>query len=586
MDKLDYNYSQSNDDYVVYHVNVSAGEKVILEVGRESKKAESNLPTPFIGCFNGTFDLRLVDRVNKRIDEVFMVYPRGNKYYISPITFAGYYKFNDQEITYLSPKYKFQFDRKHGAIGEDISYNNKKSKVYFEGQLENECNGTLLFRQFSSTSSMAHIDLMLVPEIGVIEERSGANLEAAQNNTLKLNDVNGKSYERYLRAICGKANPSGESLAAVRENIPQESDVTPVYPTPNQPNLVVKDGSARPTNYDEQPPVAKASFHSVKKGETLYAISRKYDVTVSQIKEWNNKGNNTIRVGESLRVNAGADNTTTAQANLTSKGAIQTTSTAISRPQPSNISIATTNEYHTVRSGETVPSIALKYGYTEARFREINNLSKNEFIKIGQQLKVSDCNCPAATAKPFNSGASVYNPISPAFHEDLTPRTVEPMPYSQPSSRIGYDNTIATPSAYSNTQSRIYTSAQPENTTSKGGIQYYDTPVPQPSAPSNANYYQSANTSYPATNVNSGYPTTNNLPDFDEPVRPQSFETINTSFKSPNAANGKRTQHQVQEGETLYSIARKYGVSVEYLRSINNLERNEVIIPYQRVFIN
>ncbi len=597
MDKLEYDYSQSNEDYTVYHVNVSAGEKVILEVGRESKDAISTLPTPFIGCSNGSFDLRLVDRINKRIDEVFMVYPRGNKYFVSPISFASYYEYDDQTITYISPKYAFKFDRKQGAIGENIS-SRKNAKVYFEGQLENDCNGILLFRQFSSNSSLAHTDLMLVPEVGVVEERSGANLEDAQNNAIKIDDVNGKSYERYLKSICNQGPAS--AVYTSLSDIPQEPNVTPVFPTQNQPELVRKDGSVQPlpTSFDNTS-AQKTAFHTVKKGETLYAISRKYDVTVSQIKEWNNKSGNMIRAGENLRV-SNQNDTAMAQPELTAKSAswqpTKTTSSAIAnQSQPTSMSTSTSEEYHIVQPGETVPSIAMKYGYTEAKFREMNNLGSSQFIKIGQKLKTTDCNCPASASNT----PTVFNPVVPAYQEDLMPRSVEPTPYSQPVYPSGYSTSSSSnmPTAYEATQGRINTSNysyQPENTTPKGGIQYYDTPVPQPSAPTSTNNYYRTETNnsnyYPSTypTTPSGYQGTSNQPDFDEPVMPQSYETVTSSFKSPatTTVKGKRTTHLVGEGETLYSIARKYGISVEYLRNINNMERNEVIIPYQRIFIN
>lgn len=46
----------------------------------------------------------------------------------------------------------------------------------------------------------------------------------------------------------------------------------------------------------------KASIHYVKPGETLYAISQKYQVSVDQIKSLNNLGGNAIWVGQKLRI--------------------------------------------------------------------------------------------------------------------------------------------------------------------------------------------------------------------------------------------------------------------------------------------
>ncbi|REJ83490.1 MAG: LysM peptidoglycan-binding domain-containing protein [Bacteroidetes bacterium] len=47
---------------------------------------------------------------------------------------------------------------------------------------------------------------------------------------------------------------------------------------------------------------AQKKLHTVASGETLFSISRKYDVSVDQIKAWNSLSTNTISVGQSLIV--------------------------------------------------------------------------------------------------------------------------------------------------------------------------------------------------------------------------------------------------------------------------------------------
>ena len=47
---------------------------------------------------------------------------------------------------------------------------------------------------------------------------------------------------------------------------------------------------------------AQSNTHTVKKRETLYSLSKKYDVTVEELKAWNNLKGNTIKVGQKLKV--------------------------------------------------------------------------------------------------------------------------------------------------------------------------------------------------------------------------------------------------------------------------------------------
>src|SRR5690625_2210345 len=46
--------------------------------------------------------------------------------------------------------------------------------------------------------------------------------------------------------------------------------------------------------------------HTVEKGETLFSVSKQYQVTVAELKEWNNLTSNAIRVGQPLTVRSSA----------------------------------------------------------------------------------------------------------------------------------------------------------------------------------------------------------------------------------------------------------------------------------------
>lgn len=58
--------------------------------------------------------------------------------------------------------------------------------------------------------------------------------------------------------------------------------------TPQKPNVSTRQNS---------------KFHVVKKGETLYQISRKYGISVNELKDLNNLGSSDIKFGQKLKVN-------------------------------------------------------------------------------------------------------------------------------------------------------------------------------------------------------------------------------------------------------------------------------------------
>lgn len=50
-----------------------------------------------------------------------------------------------------------------------------------------------------------------------------------------------------------------------------------------------------------------AKTHIVEKGETLYQLSKKYGVTVNQLRDWNNITGNNIQIGQTLKVSEGGE---------------------------------------------------------------------------------------------------------------------------------------------------------------------------------------------------------------------------------------------------------------------------------------
>lgn len=95
--------------------------------------------------------------------------------------------------------------------------------------------------------------------------------------------------------------------------------------------------------------------HRVRRGDTLSEIADTYDVTVSQIRQWNNIRGSNIRVDQRLSIYPAQNG---------------------SGPQS-----------HVVRRGDTLIEIAQQYGVTVAHIKEWNDLRSNT-IRIGQSLKI------------------------------------------------------------------------------------------------------------------------------------------------------------------------------------------------------
>lgn len=104
------------------------------------------------------------------------------------------------------------------------------------------------------------------------------------------------------------------------------------------------------------PQVVVSDTYKVMKGDTLYGIAKKLDTTVDELKKINNIDNNAISIGQILKVPAKT---------------IDTGET----------------ELYQVKAGDTLYSIANKYGITLKELKAINNLNDDK-LAIGQLLNV------------------------------------------------------------------------------------------------------------------------------------------------------------------------------------------------------
>lgn len=111
--------------------------------------------------------------------------------------------------------------------------------------------------------------------------------------------------------------------------------------------------------------------HVVKKGESLGSIARKYHVTVSNIKKWNNLKRETIHAGQRLTIYRSGG----------PKAQVNKTTTSSGSNKPSSVMT------HTVKKGETLSSISRKYGCTVNDLKKWNGLNSNT-VKVGQKLKI------------------------------------------------------------------------------------------------------------------------------------------------------------------------------------------------------
>jgi len=181
----------------------------------------------------------------------------------------------------------------------------------------------------------------------------------ALNPSFKKNILNGTEEAplRLVLPVLDKKIATEELYAALNTPIP--TSVMASSGT-NEPTELLKDGK-----------------YKVKVGETFASVAEKFEVTVQDIKSWNNLRGNKVVPGQNLLIKK-EDNFVNAKlAHNAEKSVKKSQQRAASR-----------TAYYVVKKGDTLSQIADKNGVSVSRLKSDNDLNGSR-IKPGMKLKVS-----------------------------------------------------------------------------------------------------------------------------------------------------------------------------------------------------
>ncbi|OFY66552.1 MAG: hypothetical protein A3H98_00230 [Bacteroidetes bacterium RIFCSPLOWO2_02_FULL_36_8] len=301
-----------------------------------------------------------------------------------------------------------------------------------------------------------------------------------------------------------------------------------------KPAVVQKQTVAQQTVSQQQTDNDK-KFHIVEIKETLFGISKKYNVSIDKIRQWNNITGNDITVGEQLIVGE-----MPAVSRKPAGASLAATQPPVVTQTNNPISSSSKPAEHTAMQGENLMTIAKKYSVTPVELKTWNNLKTMAVVK-GQVLKISD-----PTAEPGK------HKVKPG---DVLP--VLAKKYNVTPDQIKTWNNLKT-SALKPGQIIWVTNpeiAKVEKTPESPAVS--STKTPEPSAVS------FTNTNIPPEKTNYNLPDTGNyLPD----------------------PGMKITLYSVKDGETIFQIANKYHTTVNEIMRINRLS-SYTIEPGQRLTI-
>ena len=249
------------------------------------------------------------------------------------------------------------------------------------------------------------------------------------------------------------------------------------------------------------------NYYTVKSGDSLWSIANKYNTTVNELKSLNNLSSNILQVGQILVL-------------------------------PSSTNDDNSGNTYTVKLGDSLWSIANKYNTTVNELKSLNNLS-SDVLQIGQVLSVPSNSVSVGNTYTVKSGDSLWSIANK------------------------YNTTVSNLKSLNNLSSDVLQIGQvlnvPSNSVSMGNTY---TVKSGDSLWNIANRYGISVAELKSLNNLSG-----------------DVLQIGQVLNVPSSNN----VYIVKSGDSLWSIANRYGTSVSELKSLNNLSSNSLTIGQELI---
>ncbi len=183
-------------------------------------------------------------------------------------------------------------------------------------------------------------------------------------------------------------------------------------------DLVLLNGIENPNNLSIGMELIIASapkVHVVSRGDTLYRLARQYDTDITTLVELNDVSNpNVLTVGMNLFVPG--------QGSSQADVAVATSNTQTAAAEATNNEAEELDKIHTVVRGDTLWDLGKQYGTTPQAIAAASGISVTNMLRIGQQLII-----PSDTRTPVHAGAEAiaWSQVSRLFTVGMSARVTD-----------------------------------------------------------------------------------------------------------------------------------------------------------------
>ena len=199
-------------------------------------------------------------------------------------------------------------------------------------------------------------------------------------HTVRRGDTLGSIAKKYKTSVAAirSANPSSKQylFEGQRLNVPIRSGKVSIAPD-----------KSKPSSEEKIIEPGKTEIHRVQRGDTIGSLSKKYGISIAEIRRINNLKTNTIITGQTLRIAKRNEETKDEELKtLKTEGKKEQV-----QPKPKQISgkpPAVNVKNYRVRRGDSLTRIAQRNGMTLNRLLELNGMSIEDVIVPGQAIRI------------------------------------------------------------------------------------------------------------------------------------------------------------------------------------------------------
>jgi len=572
MDKLQFKEKTLTADYklkttgnlISYNIHANTHELIRLDINPEGEEILNDMPIGTKNCHELIWDEQFTKDINAQVTDIFIVNLVDGKYLVSPVDRASYFYSSEDEISYSDEAYGFSFDMGEFDSNMDLLTYGLKSKVKFSFADDMHCPGEYHFYKSTKNRNLSENEVVVVPNIGIIRNFTISKKLNRNLRELDLEMVNDMPLSMFMDQECNKTTQK-TSVTQVEENMQKETPSTAAM--------------AKASNIDMQKTVAAVKpSEKVAEQATKTAITKTAGRTLQAAALPGSNATNTVSetcqhiyrdADTGFYYNRDTGKTAEGECGGITylDGVMQNSDYQMTTATTELVSNAPLEDEFVAKGGQEVAADATVAVAIEKASNETTEAPKT----IINQTKVDDTpnqKIVVAETKPkivYKEPKVIYKEANPiVIDETLEPNDTKIIASSQVINVVTDDCTVAPRTGFhvvkkgetlyklSNMYNASIEDLMKWNGLRGSAISVCQTLRVQPEI----SLTQSA-VKIPANEFVS-----------------KGGEVKTTTTIVTESAPVKRIYHYITQGETLYSIAKKYGVSVEDVKALNKLSDN------------